>query len=491
MGNVIELLIPALQQGGTFPSLHIATLKKGRALVQTTSFREMAEMIRSAQRLLKEAGAEPGDRLLVLADVSAECYAAIVASVALGCAAVFAPSFASLVQTLSFLRKQRGAYAVVRASNLSLRILLRVLGIKAIISDEIESVASDRNSNIEIINSAQDRPALISYSSGTTGAPKPIFRSHGTLKRQFELIDKYMGVNHAQIDFTYLGVMALFNMAKGWASLIPAGMDYTEPAVSHELGRLVDRYRPTRFTGSATFINSALQNASRSARAAVEYLVLGGAPTEAKVLRVLMKNLSNTQIMIFYGSTEAEPISILRVNPDISRQYAGEGYPVGKPIAEIELKIDTDGFHATKISEKFSIGEIFVKGAHVIGDKDSGWLKTGDTGYLDEDGQLWLTGRAKEAIAHDGIAIPTYLIEKSINDLADVERSAVVRHVTGTRLYVEIAEGAQLDSHLKDALIKKTNKWLSLNTDVRCVSQMPLDKRHRCKINRRLLEEIE
>ena len=511
MSNVIELLMQALRERGDAPALHIATRRGDRGEVRTTSFAQMRILVAQAQRRLKRAGVRPGSSLLVLSDVSAETYAMIVAAVALGATIVFAPPMPTKLRALAFVRKQRADFALVRASGKFLRGVLMLMGIKTIAVDQA-AVSASQPANIEPADMAPadieivapagigDRAALISHSSGTTGAPKPIVRTHGKLARQFVLMDKYLrgGADSrgeeklfdegSRVDFTYMGVMALLNMGRGWTSLIPVDMDYTDPAVSRELGKLVDRFRPARLTGSATFVVSALRGASKEGLTAVRQLVLGGAPTDAAALTAAARAVPQAHTLIFYGSTEAEPIAILPVAGDIAQQYEGHGYPVGYPIAEIELTIDTQSFRASDAVVPYPIGEILVRGAHVITAAADGWLRTGDTGYLDASGQLWLTGRAQEAIANGAGALPTYLLEKVVNALPAIERSALIRHGAGARLYLELGAGAQLDAGVRAGLTAELERLALSGVSVQRIDRIPLDSRHRCKINRLSLE---
>ncbi|AMV61068.1 Long-chain-fatty-acid--CoA ligase [Pediococcus damnosus] len=132
----------------------------------------------------------------------------------------------------------------------------------------------------------------------------------------------------------------------------------------------------------------------------------------------------NTQILEGYGMTETA--SQCTINP-IEAPKIGSA---GKPFAT-ELKLVADG----KLTDEANVvGEIAVRGDHVIADylephADSftnGWFLTGDLGYLDEDGYLFVKGRRKEMISRGGEKVAPAKVENVLNELPFVEQVAVI-----------------------------------------------------------------
>jgi acyl-CoA synthetase (AMP-forming)/AMP-acid ligase II len=152
----------------------------------------------------------------------------------------------------------------------------------------------------------------------------------------------------------------------------------------------------------------------------------GGAPVPPELARTFARCCAGAQVL--YGSTEAEPIAALPAQELVQRTEAGGGIGLcaGTPIREIELLIarPTDGpiaLGAGGWSEWRQTGgepgEIVVTGPHVLAgyldnpeadrenkvrDGDRVWHRTGDGGFLDDQGRLWLTGRVKHRVRRAG-----------------------------------------------------------------------------------------
>ena len=145
----------------------------------------------------------------------------------------------------------------------------------------------------------------------------------------------------------------------------------------------------------------------------------GGAPVFPSLLDKIQSDYPNMDIITVYGSTEAEPIAHMRwkdtSDSDHSRMLAGDGLLVGKPVRATQLQIIPDQpTHNTPPTPLpiETIGEIIVTGDHVLKGYLNGrgndenklninntiWHRTGDAGWLDSSGRVWLVGRCSAAI---------------------------------------------------------------------------------------------
>ena len=179
----------------------------------------------------------------------------------------------------------------------------------------------------------------------------------------------------------------------------------------------------------------------------------------------------------------------------------GAGLLAGRPVASLTLRILRDHwgsplapmtkaqFDALCMSPK-EIGEIVVSGRHVLagylngtGDTETKfdvdgvrWHRTGDLGYLDSQGRLWLMGRASAAI-HDthGVLYP-FAAECAAMQVPGVRRAAILQ-VAGRRLLAVEADSAGVSAALSHALA-----WAKLD-EIRVLASIPMDKRHNAKID--------
>ena len=229
-------------------------------------------------------------------------------------------------------------------------------------------------------------PALITFTSGSTGSPKGIARSHGFLLAQDETLTRSLNLQKGQVDLVTLPVFLLSNLANGVTSVI-ANTDLTKPG-SPSIESILNQVREhdiTRATASPAFFEKMPDEFFTP----LNEVYTGGAP----VFPELLLRFPN-KFHAVYGSSEAEPIAHL-VGSELDNKIIAEGggLPAGKPVSEIEIKIVDD--------------EILVTGEHVLkgyldgrGDTETKieidgqiWHRTGDAGRLDENGQLWLLGR--------------------------------------------------------------------------------------------------
>jgi acyl-CoA synthetase (AMP-forming)/AMP-acid ligase II len=144
------------------------------------------------------------------------------------------------------------------------------------------------------------------------------------------------------------------------------------------------------------------------------------------------------------------------------------------------------------------VGEIVVAGDHVVagylhgrGDSETKirvagtvWHRTGDAGYLDQCGRLWLMGRVAAAV-HDarGVAYP-FAVECTARAAIGPRRMAFVA-IDGRRtLVVEGRITTDEDNSLRRALV-----WACLD-DITTVARMPMDGRHASKVNYPALAEL-
>ena len=135
-------------------------------------------------------------------------------------------------------------------------------------------------------------------------------------------------------------------------------------------------------------------------------------------------------------------------------------------------------------------GEIVVTGDHVLngyvdgrGDEetkfeveDKVWHRTGDAGYLDETGRLWLLGRCEAKIDDERGELYPFAVECAASHRDDVRRAAVVL-IGGKRILA-------IETDMADAAdsIERSLAWANVD-DVRVFNALPVDKRHNAKID--------
>jgi acyl-CoA synthetase (AMP-forming)/AMP-acid ligase II len=248
----------------------------------------------------------------------------------------------------------------------------------------------------------------------------------------------------------------------------------------------------------------------KNMRLAVRRFLVGGAPVFPRLSAQLETISPGCQVTSVYGSSEAEPIAHVNasaISPaDISAMRAGEGLLVGTPVSSVCLRILPEGLNTETITSRAALeraslpsgecGEIAVSGSHVLSGylQEEGapskfrvdsvvWHRTGDVGYLDPRGRLWLVGRAGSCADSRGKLYPLAM-ETAMSFCPAVARSAFFTR-NGQRVLALLLEpGAQALPDLP-GLAKLFDK---MQVDTTCkVRMIPTDKRHNSKIDYRAL----
>src|SRR5262249_28426902 len=158
---------------------------------------------------------------------------------------------------------------------------------------------------------------------------------------------------------------------------------------------------------------------------------IGSAPLAPKTLLALQERLPDASVSNSYGMTEAGPAFIVMPKEEVTKRIGS----VGKPVGPMELKIVRDDDSECDARE---VGELLTRlpGRQREYYKDEaatastwtadGWLRSGDLGYLDEDGFLYLVGRKKDLIIRGGNNIYPTDVEAVLLEHPAVQEAAVI-----------------------------------------------------------------
>lgn len=345
---------------------------------------------------------------------------------------------------------------------------------------------------LEPVSRDDDFPALLTFTTGSTGRPKTVARSHRFLDAQRHILAEHMGLEAGDIDLPTLPVFLLNSLAAGATCVLPDAdlrrVDSVDPA---RVIRQLKDHRCTSTSGSPAFY-APLADALLAANDTLpdlRKLFTGGARVPPELLEKLVATCPNARIEVLYGSTEAEPIASISAHEVLDETAAaerqGKGSCVGTPVPQIQLRVARPGeFAALPTGE---IGEVVVAGEHVnrgyfedpaataankLVDGERVWHRTGDTGYLDDRGRVWLAGRVHDMVGD----LHPFLVEGVADGREFVRRSALVELDGEPVLACSVT---QAPPGWADALGEQVG--------VRVVEldQIPVDPRHNAKIDRR------
>jgi long-chain acyl-CoA synthetase len=277
-------------------------------------------------------------------------------------------------------------------------------------------------------------PAVIIYTSGTTGVPKGAVLSHITLYlnadipgRLFEFSDDDVVVVALPL-FHIFGLSSIMNtcvLLGGTMSLVPR----FEAAAVLEV---IQRDRATVFEGVPTMFVALLQAPGLASYdlSSLRVAISGGAPIPAEIIDSFERR-SGVTILEGYGLSETASTTTFNVSAAERKIYS-----VGKPIWGVSVQVWDSQGRALPAGAQH-VGEIVVRGPNVMTGYHNnpeataeaftgGWFHTGDLGYLDEDGFLFIVDRIKDLIIRGGYNVYPREVEEAIYTHPAVAEAAVI-----------------------------------------------------------------
>ena len=452
-----------------------------------------AELEERTARIAGGLGLSPGDRVLLLAPMGIPLYESLIACLrGLFTLVLLDPSAPHVAENLARIGLSAfigsGKAHLLRLKHSELRGLERYVATGFTVLPHRRLRAID-GEPLGPLDPDPEFPALLTFTTGSTGRPKTVARSHRFLDAQRSILTEHMGLGPQDIDLPTLPVFLLNSLAAGATCVLPDAdlrrVDSVDPA------RVIPQLRGcTSTSGSPAFyapIAKALVDAQETLPG-LKKLFTGGARVPPSLLEDLVRVCPNARIEVVYGSTEAEPIASIGAREVLGETAAaereGQGSCVGRPVPQIDLRVVSPG--TLEAAER--IGEVVVSGEHVnrgyfedpsadaenkLADGEVIWHRTGDTGYLDERGRVWLVGRVKDMVG----GLHPFMLEGRADARDWVRRSALVE-VHGEPVLAVVGDGPT------DALAEE------LGVRVEGVEAIPLDPRHNAKIDRAALRGI-
>ncbi|HEV7853747.1 MAG TPA: fatty-acid--CoA ligase FadD5 [Mycobacterium sp.] len=393
-----------------------------RHLGRTTTWAELDRRVSALAGALSRRGVGFGDRVLILMLNRTEFIESFLAANLLGAIAV-PVNFRMTPPEIAFLVSDCDATVMIAESVLAkvatavrdLEPKLETVVVAGGAADDgllgYDDLLVEEGEPAPPVDIPNDSPALIMYTSGTTGRPKGAVLTHTNLAGQALtfLFTNGVDINN---DVGFIGV-PLFHIA-GIGNMI-TGLLLGRPTVVYPLGdfdpgALLDVLEAEKVTGiflvpAQWQAVCAMQQASPR-RLRLRVLSWGAAPASDTLLRSMSETFPGTQILAAFGQTEMSPVTCMLLGDDAIRKLGS----VGQVIPTVDARVVDDDMNDVPIG---SVGEIVYRAPTLMEGYwnnptataeafAGGWFHSGDLVRRDEEGYIWVVDRKKDMIISGG-----------------------------------------------------------------------------------------
>lgn len=279
--------------------------------------------------------------------------------------------------------------------------------------------------------------ALLQYTGATTGHPKGAMLSHRNLVANIKQCLAWVapvleeGKERVVIALPLFHIFSLTVACLSFMQIGACGILITNPRDIKGFLRVLKREKVSAFVGLDTLFDALMEKSEFADIdfSALNLVVAGGMPLRESVAQRWV-SMTERPIVMGYGLTEASPV--ITINPTRQNKFTGSvGLPIPSTIVEIR---DEQG----QLVDTGQPGIVWAKGPQVMrcywhNDEATheaidaqGWLNTGDIGYLDQEGFLFLIDRAKDLIIVSGFNVYPAEVDAVLAGMPGIKEAAVI-----------------------------------------------------------------
>ncbi|MGI9223897.1 MAG: class I adenylate-forming enzyme family protein [Woeseiaceae bacterium] len=405
-----------------------AIISEGRRL----SHAELHSRCRRLATVLKSKGAQPGDRIAILAANTnhyVESYLAI-------------PAAGFVIVPLNTRHAEPELKYAIEDAGAKILLTDRDPGVLAELCEAVLSIPDEYETLIESAEEAElgdditeDSLAGLFYTGGTTGASKGVMLTHRNLIAN---TFNFMTMAPSSMDSVYLVMAPMFHAAGSngilggvWTGSCQIPLKVFDPATALDF---IEKYRVTHTLGVPTMLAAIaeLQHAEPRDTSSLRMVAHGGSPVATEVVRRATEAFPTAEFVHVYGMTEASPlVTGLRDEQELLDHDRSRS--CGQALIGVQVRIIDDSGDEVPRGE---VGELAARGSNIMKGYwqkpeqtdevlQGGWYRSGDMGYMDDEGFVFLVDRAKDMIVSGGENVYCTEVEEALYKHPAVLEAAV------------------------------------------------------------------
>jgi len=398
---------------------------------EVITFAQALEKVNQIGHALERLGLKQGEKLAIWLPNCPEYIMAYLAAFGLGATVIPIDIMAPKDEVIKIINHAKASILIT--DNETAKIKKETPSIKHIMSN-LEKLTIDDKTELRGMGNEED-VALIIYTSGTTGQQKGVMLTYKNLEFPVKTLG-YFGLK----DFkTILCAIPFSHEAGSLHTLFQATMGSTiviiERFIPGRCLKYIEEYQVELIFAPPAILEALLKVTEKEiiSLKSLKYVCPFGAPCHPRVFQAFMKKFPHINVITGYGLTESTAPNII-LPLDAPMEIRVKKGILGKPAPWVKVKIVDDRGNELPPGE---IGEVLLKGPFVMKGyynepqltkeviKD-GWLCTGDLGYLDKEGYLYIAGRKKEVIITGGLTVYANEVEFVISEHPKVKEVAVI-----------------------------------------------------------------
>ena len=413
---------------------------------ETLNFAEFGSAVGGVQRLLREHGVSAGDVVTLIGGNSIDLVVMLYGVMTYGAIAKPLNPQVTPVELQNLLRHSGSSLVCVEHR-------MNIPGFTGKYLD-IDAYRQCCGQEFLISLDKEDDPALLIYTSGTTSQPKGVLLSHRNIIHNTVTAIRFFSLDHNHAKICILPLFHMFGLISDLSTMALSGgttvvLDTFDISKLSLIESAIHQYPINSFSAVPLMFDMFLRLDCNLSGKHMKHCVSGAAPLRESTATEFFQKYK-FPIIPAYGLTETTCFAT--ISPPERTKVNSAGIP-----AAVSVRVTlSDGCEAgpNEIGELLLAGEsvmqqgYFKGSAECFGGPDNKWFKSGDLGYRDEDGYIYITGRKKNMIIRGGEKIYLEDVDACLMGMNAIADSATIRfEEDGTEkiaAFVVPREGIQL-----------------------------------------------